>query len=185
MAEEGNSLGNLMCGGDGEHEIPEAMWDDWKEDEGSQTDSEVVPPELWDDWDKGAKEHLVSAEEDKEEDKAKDGGVFAKPKVPGLLRISRSQVNELCWAIRHLKKEQTLAGEVKPGFWLRYARAMKFLDVKTEVKTLSNFSPGVLQKMFEIIAPIFEQISKEVFRLQKTNKKLNIKVADEDDHRIY
>ena len=32
-----------------------------------------------------------------------------------------------------------LAGEVKPGFWVRYAKAMKFMDANADVKTLSNF----------------------------------------------
>ena len=111
--------------------------------------------------------------------------IFARPSVPGLMRMSRSQVNEMCWAVRHLKKGLNLSGEVKPGFWVRYAKAMKFMDANADVKTLSNFSPGALQKMFKIMAPNYAKISKEVFKHQKNSKKLSIEDANKDDRRIY
>ena len=81
MAVEGNSIGNLVSEGDGNQEIPDAMWEDW-EDGGSQNDSQVVPGEFRDNsdsgHDKGAEDHLISADQweeweyNEEDDKAKD-----------------------------------------------------------------------------------------------------------------
>ena len=94
-------------------------------------------------------------------------------------------MNELCWALRHLKKGANLVGEVKPAFWVRYSIAMKFLDAKANFKTLSSFSPGALQKIVRIVAAKYPKISKEVFQLQRKNIRLNSYAADKVDDRIY
>ena len=119
--------------------------------------------------------------------------MFAKPQHPGVSHISRGQLNEMAWALRHVipteataKEQKEMSTEIKPSFWLRYSRAMKGIDNNGEVMPLSNFSPGALQKIFEEkVLPSFRNVSKEVAKLNKKKMKLSPAEADMADTRLY
>ena len=90
--------------------------------------------------------------------------MFAKP-GPGITDMTRAQVNEMCWAVKHLLPEEevnrkgatqkNLKGKIKPTFWFKYTKVMRGMDKRAKVIPLSRYSPGALQKLWEeVVAPL-------------------------------
>ena len=110
--------------------------------------------------------------------------------------MTRGQVNEMCWAIRHIvpkkevgKKQSQLTSEktreITSGFWLKYMKAMRVVDKGSAVTPLSTFSPGALQRVWEKkIAPKCTKLSKEVYGLNFYRMKLEVGKANKEKFNI-
>ena len=129
--------------------------------------------------------------------KVSDPFVFAKPQLPGISNMmTRGQVNEMCWAIRHIvpkkevgKKQSQLTSEktreITSGFWLKYMKAMRVVDKGSAVTPLSTFSPGALQRVWEKkIAPKCTKLSTEVYGLNFYRMKLEVGKANKEKFNI-
>lgn len=99
--------------------------------------------------------------------------------------MTRGQVNEMCWAIQHFVHEKTLPGQITRSFWLKYMKATRMVDKRSEVIPLSTFSPGALQSVWEkTIARKCIKLSKEVHWLNKKRKKLEVTEANKEKLKI-
>ena len=97
--------------------------------------------------------------------------------------MTRGQVNEMCWAIQHFVPEKT--GEITRSFWLKYMKVTRMVDKRSDVIPLSTFSPGALQRAWEkTIARKCIKLSKEVHRLNKKRKKLEVTEANKEKLKI-
>ena len=122
--------------------------------------------------------------------------MFTKPLLRGSSKMTRGQVNEMLWAVRHQlpqsevmnqrSRQRDMTGKIKPEFWVRYAKAMRGVDKRAQVIPLSIYSPGFLQKIWdESVAPNSLKLAREVHRMDRRYKKLlDIETANKNDSRI-
>lgn len=107
--------------------------------------------------------------------------------------MTRAQVNEMCWVVRHhipkmpvsSKYFNPMKREINHSFWLKYAKSMRVVDKGSNVTQLNSLSPGALQQMWEkIVAPNVVKLSKEVFILDREKKKLDTRRANQEKFKI-
>ena len=107
--------------------------------------------------------------------------------------MTRAQVNEMCWVVRHHIPKKPVSSkyfhpmkrEINNSFWLKYVKSMRVVDKGSNVTQLNSLSPGALQKMWEkIVAPNIVKLSKEVFILDREKKKLDTRRANQEKFKI-
>ena len=59
---------------------------------------------------------------------------FVKPRIGGVSKMTRAQVNEMCWVVRHHIPKKPVSSkyfnkrEINHSFWLKYAKSMRVVD---------------------------------------------------------